>query len=376
MKYHLSIISFVLLLLTYGCNTSVKKGTEEKGFSTVSVRYARGFTIQRFDKFIKIVLRNPWDSTKQLDTYILINRNKPKPEHLPQGKIIKIPVEKVAICTAVHVGIWRQLGEFSKIKAVCEPNYMELPEIKNGVAKGKIIDLGLSTSIDLEKLISVSPDALIVSPFENTTYGRLEKTGTPVVQDASYMENSPLGRAEWIKFEAAFSGKDSLAEQIFTNIENRYNSLIKIASKARIKPSVFTEMKYGQVWYVPGGNSYMAEFLKDAGANYLWSNLPQSGSVPLSFESVYEKAEHADFWLIKYNNAKLDLTYENLRNDYQPYSNFKAYQQKNIFAINSAKVRYYDEGPMQPDVILADLVRIFHPELLPNYSSKYYFPMK
>ncbi|MDD2799668.1 MAG: ABC transporter substrate-binding protein [Bacteroidales bacterium] len=376
MRIRAFIISSVIVLLFASCHNATKNNSSDTPSTTVSVRYAKGFTIEHFATFTKIDVRNPWDTTKVLDTYILIDRNKPKPENLPQGKIVKIPIEKVAICTAVHSGIWKQLGEVSKIKAVCEPNYIDIKEVQDGIKARSIVDLGMSTAIDLEKLIAVSPDALIVSPFENTSYGRLEKTGTPVVQDASYMENSPLGRAEWIKFEAAFTGKDSLAEQIFTKIESKYNALVNIAAKAKTKPTVFTEMKYGQVWYVPGGKSYMAEFLKDAGANYLWKELPQSGSVPLSFESVYEKAENADFWLIKYNNATSDLTYNDLRNDYELYENFKAFRQKRIYTINTAKVRYYDEGPMQPDVILEDLVSIFHPELLRNHTSTYYFPMK
>ena len=366
----------ILLLALISCQNGTKKKSVEASQSSVSIRYAHGFTIQKFENYTQIVVRNPWDTTKILDTYILVDRNSPKPDYLPEGKVVEVPVEKVAICTAVHAGIWKQLGEVSKIKAVCEPHYIDIKEIQDGITANSIVDLGMSTSIDLEKLIAVSPDVLIVSPFENTSYGRLEKSGVPVVQDASYMENTPLGRAEWIIFEAAFAGKIDLAVEIFGQIEKRYNSLVEIASKAKTKPTVFTEMKYGQVWYVPGGKSYMAEFLKDAGANYLWKELPQSGSVPLSFESVYEKAEHADFWLIKYNNSSADLSYKALQSDYELYANFNAFKQKNIFTINTAKVPYYDEGPMEPDVILADLVSIFHPELTSNRAMKYYTKMK
>lgn len=370
-------ILFGMALLLASCH-NVKKNNESTtdASSVVSVNYARGFTIRHFDNYTQIEVRNPWDTAKVLDTYILIDRDKPQPENLPQGKIVKIPVAKVAICTAVHAGIWKQLGEVAKIKAVCEPNFIDIPEIQTGIKTGTITDLGMATAIDLEKLIAVSPGALIVSPFENTSYGRLEKSGIPVVQDASYMENTPLGRAEWIKFEAAFMGKDSLAEKIFATIEQRYNKLVKLAASAKHRPGVFSELKYGQVWYVPGGLSYIGNFLTDAGAKYVWHDLEQTGSVPLSFESVYEKAEKADFWLIKYNNPTSDMSYLSLKNDYELYSNFEAFKKRQIFAINTAKSPYYEIGPMEPDVILADLISIFHPELMRNYTPKYYFPIK
>jgi iron complex transport system substrate-binding protein len=376
MKLHLLIFSFALLVLTTGCNSSASKQTQKASTSSLSVRYARGFSIRYFEHYKEVTVRNPWDTTRILEKYILVNRNEELPTNLPEGTVVRVPVEKVAVCTAVHAGIWKQIGEISKVKAVCEPNYIELSEIKEGVAKGTIVDLGLATAIDLEKLIAVSPTILIVSPFERSGFGRLEKTGVPVVQDASYMEDSPLGRAEWIKFEAAFSGKEALAETIFSKIEKRYNSLCKLVSTTKIRPTVFTEMKYGQVWYVPGGNSYMGQFLKDAGANYLWSDHKQAGSIPLSFESVYDKAEKADFWLIKYNNKQSDITYQQLKTDYEPYSNFDAFKKRHIFTVNSGKTAYYDNGPMEPDVILADLVSIFHPELLKNYQFVYYREMK
>lgn len=371
----LLITLFVLLTLS-GCHSPKSKQNANREKSTTSVRHARGFTIHHYDNYTLITVRNPWDSAKVLETYILVDKNSALPEHLPAGSIVKVPVEKVAICTAVHAGIWKQLGCVDKIKAVCEPNYIDIPEIKSGVESGLISDLGMATSIDLEKLIAVSPDALIVSPFENTSYGRFAKTGIPVVQDASYMEDTPLARAEWIKFEAAFTGKEALAEQIFTKIETRYQDLCKLVQKTTTRPTVFTELKYGQVWYVPGGNSYMGRFLQDAGANYIWKDLRQTGSAPLSFETVYDKAENADFWLIKYNNPTSEMTYQGLKSDFELYANFNAFKQKKIFAINSAKSPYYEDGPMEPDVILSDLVAIFHPELLDDYHSKYYFPIK
>ena len=370
------IIILVASFSILSCNYAGKKKSALESTRRTEIRHARGFTIHYFENYTEVTVRNPWDTTRVLENYILVDRKIKLPDHLPEGIIVRTPINKVAVCTGVYAGIWRSLGKMNSIVAVCEPQYIELPEVKRGVADGKIIDLGLATAIDLEKLIAVSPDILIISPFENTTYGRLEKTGIPVVEDASYMEDSPLGRAEWIKFEAVFAGEDELAEEIFSKIETKYRSLCAMVAKTKERPTVFAEKKYSQVWYVPGGNSYVGRFFNDAGANYLWRNLPQSGSVPLSFETVFDKAEKAQFWLIKYNNANADLTYSDLKSEYELYANFDAFKQKRIFGLNSGKTSYYEVGPMEPDVILADLVHVFHPELLPNYVPKYYFSLK
>lgn len=371
-------ILLALMIATFSsCNPAkTKNATGKSKTMRTQLRYARGFTVQYFNDYTEVKVRNPWDTTKILQTYILIDRDAEKPANLPEGVVIKTPIQTVAVCTAVHAGILKQLDKVDNIVAVCEPEFIDLPEIKDGLATGSVINLGLATAIDLEQLIAASPEALIVSPFENSSYGRFEKTGVPVVIDASYMEESPLARAEWIKFEALFTGEEQLAEDIFTKIETKYNKLAEMARQAKNRPTVFTEKKYGQVWYVPGGRSYMGRFLEDAGANYLWADLKNSGSTPLSFEEVYAKAEKAQYWLIKYNDSKGDLTYPLLQKDYELYKQFDAFKNKNVFACNSAKTPFYEEGPMEPDVILADLVKIFHPELLPDYKPKYYFKIQ
>ncbi|MDP4268809.1 MAG: ABC transporter substrate-binding protein [Bacteroidota bacterium] len=375
---HIFPLLLALLIATFSsCNPAkTKKATGKSKTTRTHLRYAHGFTVKYFNSYTEVTVRNPWDTTKILQTYLLVDRDAEKPANLPEGVVIKTPIQTVAVCTAVHAGILKQLDKVDNIVAVCEPEFIDLPEIKDGLAEGKVINLGLATAIDLEQLIAASPEALIVSPFENSSYGRFEKTGVPVVIDASYMEESPLGRAEWIKFEALFTGEEQRAEEIFSKIEAKYNKLAALARQEKDKPTVFTEKKYGQVWYVPGGNSYMGRFLEDAGADYLWANMKNAGSTPLSFETVYAKAEKAQYWLIKYNDAKGELTYPLLQKDYELYKQFDAFRNKNVFACNSAKTPFYEEGPMEPDVILADLVKIFHPELLPDYQPKYYFKLK
>ena len=339
----------------------------------IEVHYAKGFRINRFKDYTQLIVLNPWDSTCILDSYVLVARHRNLPEKLPEGTIVRTPVERVAFSSSVHAGMWNQLNKAQLTVGVCEPEYFSIPVIVKGIKTGKIINLGMATSINIEKLIAAAPEILIVSPFENTKRTEFEKVKLVVVKDASYMEESPLGRAEWIKFEAAFTNEDKLADKIFKNIEKKYMDLCQKVAKTTNRPTVFTEKKFGDIWYVAGGRSYLGRFLEDAGATYIWKELNQSGSIPYTFEKVYLKAVKADFWLIKYNDAQKDMSYETLKNEYPLYVNFNAYLQKHVFAINTAKTPFYESGPMEPDKVLADLVHLFHPELLPGYKATYYF---
>lgn len=373
-----NIILLFIVLCCFGCiNPSKQRNNQsETTNKTNKIRYAKDFCINHFENYTQLTIRNPWDSTKVLDTYILVPKNKKLPAKLPEGTVIRIPVERVAFCSSVHAGMWNQLNKAQLTVGVCEPEYFKIPVIMNGLKNGRIADLGMATSINVEKLIAAAPEILIISPFENTKRTEFEKVKIVVVKDASYMEDSPLGRAEWIKFEAAFTGEDKLADKIFSKVEKNYNELCEKVAKTKDRPTVFTEKKFGDIWYIAGGKSYIGRFLQDAGANYLWKDLDQTGSVPFSFEKIYSKAIDADYWLLKYNNYQGDVTYDELKNEYNLYADFKAFKKKHIFAINTTKVPFYEVGPLEPDVVLADLISIFHPEIMPNYKAKYYFKLK
>ena len=374
----LKTVGFLTVLFLMGCTYSHNKQSNPVRTvnQKIEVHYAKGFHINRFKEYTQLIVLNPWDSTCILDSYVLVDRHRNLPLKLPEGTIVRIPVERVAFSSSVHAGMWDQLHKAHLTVGVCEPEYFSNPLIVKGLKQGTITDLGMATSINIEKLIAAAPEILVVSPFENTKHTEFEKVRLVVVKDASYMEESPLGRAEWIKFEAAFTKEDMLADKIFQNIEKKYNGLCQKVAITTIRPTVFTEKKFGDIWYVAGGRSYLGRFLEDAGAKYIWKELNQSGSRPYSFEKVYAKAVKADYWLIKYNDAQKDMSYETLKNEYPLYVNFNAYQRKHVFAINTAKTPFYESGPMEPDKVLADLVHVFHPELLPGYKPTYYFNLE
>ena len=225
---------------------------------------------------------------------------------------------------------------------------------------------------DIEKLIDLHPDAILLSPFENSGgYGRIEKLNTAIIECADYMETSALGRAEWMRFYGRLFGKSAQADSIFNEVEKTYRELCDLARNETNKPTVISDLKFGASWYTACGKSTTGRIYNDAGANYVFSDLKGSGSTPLTFETVFDKGCNADFWIIKYNQAK-DKTYRELASDYAPYTGFKAYKERNIYGCNTGKTPFYEESPFHPEYLLKDLIKIFHPQLLEDYKPRYF----
>ena len=356
------------------CTPSGKQTSSKEALSSDSIQYAQGFTVQRFDTYIMVEVRDPWDSTRLLQRYLLVDRTKSVPGGLPKGTIVKVPVKDIVIYTSVHAAIIDQLHETDKVIGVCEPRYMDTPAIQEGIQAGRIADLGEATSPNIEKMIEIGAEHVIASPFQNSSYGPVEKIGIPIIEGADYMEAFPLGRTEWIRFYGLLFGKEEMADSIFKETEQAYLSLKDLTANIDNRPTVLSEKKFGSSWYVPSGDSYMAHLIEDAGADYMFKDLPGAGSTPLAFETVFDKAIHADIWLVKYNQSS-EMTYNDLRSEYTPYENFDAFKKKRIYTCNTGAVPYYEEFPIHPEYLLKDLIWIFHPELVFGYSPRYFREM-
>ncbi len=356
------------------CTPSGKRTSSKEALSSDSIQYAQGFTVQRFDTYIMVEVRDPWDSTRLLQRYLLVDRTKSVPGGLPKGTIVKVPVKDIVIYTSVHAAIIDQLHETDKVIGVCEPRYMDTPAIQEGIQAGRIADLGEATSPNIEKMIEIGAELVIASPFQNSSYGPVEKIGIPIIEGADYMEAFPLGRTEWIRFYGLLFGKEEMADSIFKETEQAYLSLKDLTANIDNRPTVLSEKKFGSSWYVPSGDSYMAHLIEDAGADYMFKDLPGAGSTPLAFETVFDKAIHADIWLVKYNQSS-EMTYNDLRSEYTPYENFDAFKKKRIYTCNTGAVPYYEEFPIHPEYLLKDLIWIFHPELVFGYSPRYFREM-
>ena len=365
------IVTWVLLLSA--CGGGSKTSSLQTEGDTVRMKYSSLLQIVKHADYTVVTIRNPWDTLKVLHTYLLADREKPLPEHLPEGTVVRTPLQKSVIYSSVHCSLWSELDELKGIGGVCGLEYIKLPQILEGCRNGSIVNVGNSMNPDIERIIDLRPDAILLSPFENSGgYGRVGKLNIPIIECADYMETSALGRAEWMRLYGLLLGKEAQADSLFAGIEKEYLTLTQQVKSQNLKrPTVISEMKNSSAWYIPGGNSTMGRLYQDAGADYVFAYLSNSGSVPLAFETVFDRGGNADIWLIKYNQPQ-DKTYSELERDYAPYARFKAFQDRKVYGCNTNHVPFYEESPFHPELLLKDLIKIFHPELLPDYDFKYF----
>ncbi len=365
------IVTWVLLLSA--CGGGSKTSSLQAEGDTVRMKYSSLLQIVKHADYTVVTIRNPWDTLKVLHTYLLADREKPLPEHLPEGTVVRTPLQKSVIYSSVHCSLWSELDELKGIGGVCGLEYIKLPQIQEGCRNGSIVNVGNSMNPDIERIIDLRPDAILLSPFENSGgYGRVGKLNIPIIECADYMETSALGRAEWMRLYGLLLGKEAQADSLFAGIEKEYLTLTQQVKSQNLKrPTVISEMKNSSAWYIPGGNSTMGRLYQDAGADYVFAYLSNSGSVPLAFETVFDRGGNTDIWLIKYNQPQ-DKTYSELERDYAPYARFKAFQDRKVYGCNTNHVPFYEESPFHPELFLKDLIKIFHPELLPDYDLKYF----
>ena len=370
-KFLLSAHIVTIVLLLSACSGGSKTSSAIHG-EIIPLKYAENLKLIKGEGYTEAVLRNPWDTTSILRTYILVDKDKEVPDHLPEGTLVRTPLSKALVYTATHCNLIHELGAVKSIGGICEIQYIKVPEIVEGCQNGTIVNAGEGTNPDIEKIIDLHPDALLLSPLVNRGgHGQVEKLKIPIIECADYMETSALGSAEWIRFYGLLFGREALADSIFAEVEKNYNEWKALATAQPVKPRLMCEVKSGSAWYVSGGRSTTGKLYADAGADYVFASYPNAGGVPLSFETVFDKAQDADVWLMKYNHPT-DKTYQSLQEDYAPYANFKAFKNKNIYYCNTAYRPYYEDFPFHPDRVLKDLIKIFHPSLLPEHELKYF----
>lgn len=334
------------------------------------MRYAEYLQMVDYGQYVVATLRNPWDTTRILHTYVLVPAGHEMPFHLPEGTVVRTPLAHSLVYSSVHCSLLDVLGAGDRIGGVCDLKYMLLPSVHQAVADGRVCDCGDAMNPDMERIITLDPDAVLLSPFENSGgYGRIEKLGIPLIECADYMETSAMGRAEWMRFYGLLFGISQQADSLFAVVDSSYQALKSRAGQAASACKVFTELKSGSAWYVPGGRSTVSGLLADAYGTYAFADDRHSGSVPLAFETVLDKAGDADVWLVK---SERKWTYATMAADFAGYAGFKAYRQRNIYLCNTVEVPYYEETPFRPDLLLGDLIRIFHPELDEPGGLRYY----
>jgi iron complex transport system substrate-binding protein len=385
--YRSLVSGFGLLVIgtfVISCRDQPKeKVVEEINFiRDTSIKYSERFAIGNLRRtnmrqtYKAIYLYGDRERKKETAIFVLYPRGEKKPD-LIDAYYISVPVSNIACMSSVYAAMLTKLGLQDKIVAVDNADYYNNQFIINGVASQKIKEIGKGPQISVEQTLVLKPELLLMFGMGNPKKDADEKilnSGIPVAITLDHLEEHPLARAEWIKFIAAFFDKDKEADSLFKSTEQNYLQLKKLADTVKYKPTVLTEIKYADAWHVPGGNSFMAHFLKDAGADYIWKNENRFGSIALNFEEVYMKAKDADYWLnlfINVNSKKDLLAFD------ERYNLFKAFRNGNLYN-NTRKVNskgysdYYENGLSNPDELLKDFIKILHPRLLPGHQLKYY----
>lgn len=376
MKKNSLYLLFILLLL--GSCSGNKQSVEVADNtldSVYTVEYAKGFIVKKYAEYKEVTVVDPWDSTKILQRYILVDKNKTLPSNLPEGTVIRTPLNSVVAYSTIHCATLNEIGVLNTVKGVCEPRYIDIDYIQQGIKDGTIADLGQAANPIIEKIVDVDPEAIFATPIQGRTYGSIDKAGIPIIETPDYMEPLPLGRAEWIRFYSLFFDKEAEVDSLFHTTVSNYNRVKDKLASVKNKPTVFIDLMYGNVWYTSGGGSFISRMLSDAGATYIWSDDDKVASTPLAFEQVLDKAGDAKYWLIKYNQPH-DLTYSSLEKEYKPYSYFSAFKNRNIYGCNAGQKSYYEDLPIHPDYILEDFAYVFHPDLFPDYIPRYYSKME
>ncbi|MEM8723752.1 MAG: ABC transporter substrate-binding protein [Cyanobacteria bacterium P01_G01_bin.39] len=341
----------------------------------VSINYATGFSVDYQNNYKIVIVKNPYPDAKTSFKYVLVQCGTPAPKGFKQDHIITVPVKTVASLSTTHLPHLAKLELVDKLVGVSNLSIVNTPEVVEQIKADKIAELG-NNNVNVERLLELAPDLVTTYGTGNPqtdSYPKLLEVGLKVAINAEYMEDTPLSRSEWLKFTALFFNREEKAEKIFSAIDKNYQEIAAKTRDIQKHPKVFTGFNFKGTWYVPGCKSYLAKYLADAGAELLCVG-NSSGSTPSSFENIFERAATADYWL------NVSQSWQNLQDvirEDSRYSDFQAVQKGNVYN-NNARLNenggndYWEGGVSNPDLILADLIKIFHPELLPNHQLFFY----
>ena len=380
----LSILLLCWLLISCSSSSSLYDKTESQ-FSgkalfndKVKIRHAKGFTIDYYDHYKVVKILSPFEKSTDTMSYVLLQRGTPRPKEFAENQVIEIPVRSLVVMSSLHIGLVGFLEAEDILTGMGNLKYVSSPKVMERIKSGKIVEVGKDQGINEELLVTMRPDLVMAigSPVSKINrYQSLRQAGIPVMINSEWIETTPLARAEWVKLMGALLNKEELVNRKFQVVEEQYNRLAVLARKAKSKPSVITGMNSKDSWFVPNGNSYVSKFLQDAGGAYHWINTKATGSLPLSFETVYPVALKADYWLnvsITNIQSREDILAKDTRYaDFQTFKTGQIYSYNKRFNNNGAN-DYWESGAVNPDKVLADLIRILHPELLPDHELVYY----
>lgn len=369
-----SLFKFLPILLLYDCSPSTETKQQIETITNVPLTYAKRFTVKKSEGYTVLELLGNKDNNEVTASFVLYKNQ--KPTYSKDAYYIKTPVKKVACMSSIYTTMLAKMHCEQSIVAIDNVDYYNYSYIQQKIKDKSVIELSRGPQVEIERTIALNPDLFLTFGMGNPKKdvdAKLVQANIPIAISLDHLEETPLARAEWIKFFSYFFDKEALADSLFKATETHYNTLKALTTHLTKKPTVLTEIKYGDAWYIPSGKSYMAHLINDAGGDYFWKDDDKTGSTPLSFEMVYAKAKDCDVWLNMYNlNTKKELTSYDER-----YGLFKAFKDGNLY--NNNKVQnalgysnYWETGITNPDDVLADLIAILSPKLLPNHEFTFY----
>lgn len=378
MKLFLAGLCFAALLLITGCHSNTKRtdgqsasALQDTTSSSLNPHHATGFKVTEGKGYHLLDIQDPQHEEGTSYHFALVPRGT-KPEGIPADyTIIETPVRSVICMTALQLSNFITLEALDRVIGITSSRFLFNKEMKQRLKEGTTKKIGMEGNFDAEVIIQANPDLILISPFKRGGYDSLKELGIPLLPHLGYKEMTPLGQAEWIKCMGLLVGLESEAIARFETIEKRYNELLQLTAGVKKRPVVFSGELRGGNWYAVGGKSFLAQLFRDAGADYFLKDDTRSGGVTLDFETVYSQADKADFWRIL-NSYPGEFSYNALKAEDSRYADFRAFREKGVVYCNLRERAFYESSPTQPEVVLADLIRAFHPDLLPDHSPVYY----
>lgn len=373
-RFIFALISIIYFFISCDTSTKASDSDIEENSSLNLVRYAENFEIYPYKSGYKLIIKN---LSKHYDTeFYVFNDSIKIPSDLNDKIIIRTPINSAIAFSSTQWAVFQKLGELDRVKGILESNYTKNEEILRLVSEGEIVDVGMSTNVNAEKVIHLQPDLILYTPYPTLDFSNLGKlSGSTMLPFPDYLESHPLGRAEWMKVIGILCGKEDVTNKWFSDVVKRYESLSSICTEVEEKPTVFSDLPFENQWYVPGGKSYIAKIFNDAGADYIWKHNESTGSLHIDAENVLLNAQNADYWRV-INSYDEPFTYERLAKENELYPLFKAFKEKQLLVCDVRECGYFEQSQYEPDVLLADFIYHFHPDLLKkewkNYTPKYF----
>ena len=362
------VLSFFLLI---SCKKNETTEVAKSPIAKNSIEYASGLSIVKQEGYSVVTVSNPWPNANKNFKYILKEKDAIVPDSLQSYTTIKVPLETVVVTSTTNIPYLEMLDVENKLVGFPHTDYISSEKTRILIDKGIVKNVGQNEKLNIEQLIDLAPDLIVTFGVDNNNpmLDNLKKSGLNVMIQADWMEQSPLGKAEWIKLYGALFGKEDKAKELFDKIVESYNQAKKLVAEKPATTTVLYGSMYEDVWYVAKGNSWVAQFMKDAQSNYLWADLKGTGSEGLSFEKVLDKAKTANVWIASGSFQTL----AELEKANPHYSEFDAFKNKSIYTLESkfgatGGTIYYELSPSRPDLVLKDYIKIFHPDLLPSYE--------